>query len=74
MTWKEIQAAYPDQWVGMTDVEWNEGGVRSAVVKYTDKTGNELLEMQFYDPTLYSKYTTPNNVPFIFSAWGAGDK
>ncbi len=46
MTWKEIQAAYPDQWVGLTDVEWIENSnVRSAVVKYTDKTRDEISEL-----------------------------
>ena len=74
MTWKEIQTAYPDQWVGMTDVEWNEGGVCSAIVKYTDKTGNELLGMQLDDQTLYSCYTTPDNVPFLFTNWAVNHK
>lgn len=69
MTWAEIAAAYPDQWVGLTDVEWNGGGVRSAVVKYTDKTGDELIGMQIKDKSLYGTYTTPDNVPFIFSNW-----
>ena len=70
MTWKEIQQTYPDQWVGLTDVEWDCGGVSSAVVKYTDKTGDELIGMQIKNPdSLYSKYTTPDNVPFIFSNW-----
>ena len=68
MTWKEIVAAYPDQWVGLTDVDWkNEATVRSAVVKYTDKSSTELLSMQIDDNghNLYSVYTTPDNVPFI---------
>ena len=74
MTWKEIQEAYPDQCVGLTDVEWNGGGVRSAVVKYTDKSCDDLLEMQFYDNTLYSTYTTPNNVPFSYANWSVNEK
>ena len=35
MTWKEIEETYPDQWVGLTDVEWDKPGganVVSAVV------------------------------------------
>lgn len=74
MTWKEIQKTYPDQWVGMTNVEWDGGSVRSAVVKYTDKSGNELIGMQIDDPGLYSKYTTPDNVPFMFSNWAVNVK
>ena len=47
MTWKEIQEAYPDQWVGLSEVEWIEksSNVRSAIVKYTDKTRDEISEL-----------------------------
>ena len=62
MTWQEIQSTYPNQWIGMTDVEWNGGGVKSAIVKYVDKTGDELIGMQIADKNLYSKYTTSDNV------------
>ena len=62
MTWDEIVAKYPDQWVGLTDVDWeNEATVRSAVVKYSDKTADELLWMQIRGE-LYSTYTTPANL------------
>jgi len=68
MTWDEIARTYPDQWVGLSEVEWNGGGVRSAIVKYTDKSADELIGMQIEDSgDLYSTYTTPDNVPFIFS-------
>ena len=70
MTWQEIVNNYPDQWVGLTDVERDGASVVSAVVKYTDKTGNELISMQLSgDKTLYSTYTTPDNVPFVYSNW-----
>ena len=70
MTWKEIVEKYPDQWVGLTDVERDGASVRSAVVKYADKTGDELIGMQIADDSnLYSTYTTPDNVPFIYSNW-----
>lgn len=45
MTWKEIQETYPDRWVVM-DVEWDGGCIESAVVKYADKTSDELYDMQ----------------------------
>lgn len=62
LTWEEIMEKYPDRWVGLTDVEWkNSVNVKSAVVKYTDKTKSELLELQFKDE-IYSIYTTPDNV------------
>lgn len=60
MPWREIQQTYPNQWVGLTDVECDCGGVSSAVVKYTDKSGDELIGMQIENP---------DNVPFIFSNW-----
>ena len=63
MTWKEIVSKYPDQWVGLIDVDWkNESNVRSAVVKYIDKTSDELAIMQLDDDSLYSAYTTPDNL------------
>lgn len=63
MTWSEIVMKYPDQWVGLVDVDWkNESNVRTAVVKYTDKTSDELAMMQLDDDNLYSVYTTPNNL------------
>ena len=63
MSWDEIVDAYPDQWVGLTDVEWeDESNVRSAVVLYTDKTADELALMQLHSDDLYSAYTTPDNL------------
>ncbi len=74
MTWAEIAVRYSDQWVGLTDMEWNGGGVRSAVVKHADKSGDELIGMQLADDSLYSTYNTPDNVPFLFTNWVAGAK
>ena len=63
MTWSEIKNKYPDQWVGLTDVEWkNASNVRTAVVKYADMTADELGLIQIEDPDLYSVYTTPDNL------------
>lgn len=61
MTWDEIVEKYPDQWVGLTDVERDGASVLSAVVKYSDKTPNELLRMQIRGE-IYSTYTTPYNL------------
>lgn len=66
MTWQEIVKTYPNQWVGLTEVECYGASVKSAVVKYIDKTGNELVRMQIKDKSLYGTYTTPDDVPFIF--------
>ncbi len=64
LTMDEIIKRYPDQWVGLTDVEWeDESNVRTAVVLYTDKTADELLSIQIKDPKkLYATYTTPDNL------------
>lgn len=64
MTWKEIQEKYPDQWVGLTDVEYvNDDGVsvESAVVKYTDKSKSELTRLAIKGE-IVSRYTTPDNI------------
>ena len=63
MTMEEIIAKYPDQWVGLVDVDWkDESNVRSAVVKYTGLSVGELTRMQIKDQNIYSTYTTPNNL------------
>ena len=64
LTMDEIIKRYPDQWVGLTAVEWeDESNVRTAVVLYSDKTADELLRIQIKDPKkLYVTYTTPDNL------------
>lgn len=63
MTWDEIVEKYPDQWVGLSDVEWeDEANVKTAVVKYSDKTSSELLRIQVETRSIYSVYTTPDNI------------
>ena len=75
MTWKEIQENYPDKWVGLTDVEWEEPespDIASAIVKYTDKTSDELYDMQFKGQGVYTVYTTPQTFPYgQVLIWGA---
>lgn len=49
LSWDDILRSYPDQWVGLTDVEWepdNSATVKSAVVKYINTDRDSLLEMQ----------------------------
>ncbi len=48
MTWEQIQMKYPDQWVGLVDVRYqNDDGisVESAIVKYTNKKKSELTRL-----------------------------
>ena len=63
LTWEEIEAQYPDQWVGLSNVEWEDGAnVRSAVVLGGSQTGDEFLEKQLKGEDVFTIYTTPNNL------------
>lgn len=62
LQWNEIQERYPDQWVGLVDVERRGVTVVSAVVRYTDRSQGELARMQIDDDNLYSCYTTPDHL------------
>jgi len=64
MTWDEIQKKYPDQWVGLVDVEWcsdNSATVKTAIVKYIDKSKDELTMMMLHGE-VDARYTTPDNL------------
>ena len=64
MTWKEIQEKYPDQWVGLIDVNYIDGdgiSIESAVIKYLDKTKAELTRMALQGE-IVSRYTTPDHI------------
>ena len=68
LTRDEMSEKYPDQWLGLTDVEWeNSANVKSAVVACVGKGKSDLLEMQMDGKIEFSLYTTPNN---IFSIGG----
>lgn len=66
LTWEEIQERYPDQWVGLEEVEYepdNDATIKTAIVKYTDKSKNELTRMQIQtNGNLLGVYTTPDHV------------
>ena len=62
LTWDEIKNKYPDQWVGLVDVERRGVTVVSAVVRYTDKTQGELARLQIDNDNLYGCYTTPDHL------------
>ncbi|MBQ6259230.1 MAG: hypothetical protein IJJ79_06050 [Lachnospiraceae bacterium] len=64
MTWSEIAKTYPNQWVGLTDVERepdNYSTIKSAVVLYTDRSKDDLLleQIQTNGKTV-ARYTNPN--------------
>lgn len=63
LTWEEIEKQYPDQWVGLSNVEWEDGAnVRSAIVKYAGKSSTEPLRRQIAGEDIETIYTTPDNL------------
>ena len=66
MDWKKIVKKYPNQWVGLTEVEYeedNDATIKTAIVKYTNKLKDELTWMQFETSgALIGIYTTPDHV------------
>jgi hypothetical protein len=65
LTWEEIKLKYPDQWIGLTDVEYkpeNDASIKSGVVTYIGKNIDELTELQFDTKgEVLAVYTTPDN-------------
>lgn len=62
LTWEQIQERYPDQWVGLSDVQYmdNDGvSVESAVVKYADKKKSELTRLVLKGEII-SRHTNPD--------------
>ena len=64
MTWPEIAKAYPNQWVGLTDVEWEDSSnIGSAIVTYTDWNKDDLQMEQFKTKgKTMAVYTNPNRL------------
>ena len=64
LSWDEIAEKYPDQWVGLEAVEFepdNDATVKSAIVKYTGLSKDELLHKMMQGEIL-SLYTTPDSL------------
>ena len=64
MTWTEIKEKYPEQWIGLADIDWDNGAtIQSAVVKYIGKSSTELLKIKFdNEPELVVRYTSPDSL------------
>lgn len=45
LTLDEIIEKYPYRWLGVVKVSWQDGKILSAVVKYKDKTPDELQRL-----------------------------
>lgn len=66
MSWVEIKKTYPNQWVGLSEVSWNdEANIEAAVVKYSEKDANELTRMQVAGEDVLAIFTTPENAESV---------
>lgn len=62
MTREQMNREYPNQWIGIRDVNY-EGGSRrmiSADVVYTDRTASELAMMSINGEDVQPLFTTPD--------------
>lgn len=66
LTWKQIQKYFPNQWVGLIDVDFeDDSNIKTAVVKYIGLTDMELYHLQKEKKCL-RRHTNPNaGVPQI---------
>ena len=62
LTWNEMKKKYPNQWLGLIQVDMDGANVRSGIVKYIGKSIGELTELQIDSDELISVYTTPENL------------
>ena len=55
MTWEEIEKTYPDKWVGLSKIDWeDESNVRSAIVEYVGDSGGEALKKQLAGEDMFT--------------------
>ncbi len=69
LKWKEITMKYPMQWVGLTDVKWeddNDSTIESAVVSYSGLPRSEAVKMMHKTKgQIIARFTEPDKVPFL---------
>ena len=70
LTREQMAEQYPNQWLGLKNIEYKDNDgitLLSAEVIYTDKTKDELLNMQI-DGTdgIIGWYTTENSLQLIY--------
>ncbi len=69
LRWDEITVKYPMQWVGLTDVKWedeNEATIESAVVSFSGLPRSEAVRMMHKTKgQVIARFTDPNKVPFL---------
>lgn len=69
LTWSQIQERYPDQWVGLINVEYepdNKSTVKSAIVKYINMKKSDLKLIQVKSGgSMIAEYTGQDNTLHI---------
>ena len=69
LKWNEIATKYPMQWVGLTDVKWeddNDSTIESAVVSYSGLPRSEAVRLMHKTKgQIIARFTEPNKLPFI---------
>ena len=61
LTYNQMAEKYPDQWIGINNIKYiDDDGVtiESADVIFTDKSKEELFDMQIIDGSIEVWYTT----------------
>ena len=63
MSREQINTSYPNQWVGIRDVQYENGTrhIMSADVVYTDRTASEIAEMTIRGEDIQPLFTTPDS-------------
>ena len=65
LTREQMAEKYPDQWLGISNIQYKDNDgitIESADVIYTNKTRDELLELQINSDNIIGWYTTEDNL------------
>lgn len=64
LSWREIVEKYPDEWVGLTDVTWDNSppNVSSAVVIGVSKSGYDLWKRKLAGENIHVNCTMKDNM------------
>lgn len=65
LTREQMAEKYPDQWLGISNIQCKDNDgitIESADVIYTNKTRDELLELQINSDNIIGWYATEDNL------------
>ena len=64
LTREQMAEKYPNQWLGINNIEYNDSSkkeIKSVNVVYTDKTASELGLMALHGDNIQPYFTTPDD-------------